>query len=159
MMCLDLYGQSDTNGNKVDAWTCDPSRFDATIKGQQWIVDSDAESLRSNVNPSKCLDAGDMSGDTLQIWDCNGLPQQKFKFEGAFPHPNPCKVGYIRLERAPGRFMYLGVVPHSGGDLTLSSYIQNAQTWYVCANEDQLDAHPDLHSAMGNVTAALADLP
>lgn len=149
-MCLDLYGQSASNGNRVDAWECVGNPYAATIKGQQWFLDP--QGLRSNVDPRKCVDAGDMSGKTLQIWDCNGLPQQKFSFDAMWHQVGDTGVGVIYLQRTAER-MYLSMTSPSGG-LSLTADIGGAQTWNVSPvyNENQLGAYLPVHQATGNLT-------
>ena len=65
--CLDDFGGSTTNGNKVDIWTCN------NTSSQQWtFVNGELSVL------GKCLDDSSQggSGAPLVIWTCNGHAAQ-----------------------------------------------------------------------------------
>lgn len=76
-LCLDLLGGSVNNGNPIDIWTC------SGVKGQQWLFDEGTFKIRSVIDPSKCIDAGDMKqGTQLKIYDCNIQQQQFWSWSG-----------------------------------------------------------------------------
>lgn len=69
--CLDLAGGRTENGTPIQLWEC------LGNANQEWIVQD--FQIKSAVNTSKCIDAGDMMhGTNLKLWDCNGLPQQSW---------------------------------------------------------------------------------
>ncbi|MEU4770153.1 ricin-type beta-trefoil lectin domain protein [Actinosynnema sp. NPDC023794] len=69
--CLDVTGQSQTNGTKAQLWDCNGQ------SNQKWTLTSAAE-LR--VYGGKCLDlpSNSAAGTQAQIWDCNGGANQKW---------------------------------------------------------------------------------
>ncbi|MGM1058980.1 poly(ethylene terephthalate) hydrolase family protein [Saccharothrix sp. Mg75] len=69
--CLDVTGQSQANGAKVQLWDCNGQA------NQVWTVTAESE-LR--VHDGKCLDLapGSAAGAQAQIWDCNGGANQKW---------------------------------------------------------------------------------
>jgi Ricin-type beta-trefoil lectin domain len=70
-MCLDVTNKSNSNGAKVQVWTCSGN------PNQQWTVSSAGE-LR--VFGDKCLDApSGNNGTQLQIWTCWGGSNQKWQ--------------------------------------------------------------------------------
>jgi hypothetical protein len=65
--CLDLFGQMTQDGTPIDLWECS-----AGLLGQQWSFDAGSWKIRSAVNSSKCVDAGDMNVSTkLTLNDCD----------------------------------------------------------------------------------------
>merc|ERR1712232_144426 len=49
---------------------------------QKWTFVADSWQIAYAGDPSKCLGAGIMDGNTpLQIWDCNGMSQQKWGYD------------------------------------------------------------------------------
>lgn len=51
--------------------------------GQQWRFWDNTWQIASAEDTSKCIDAGQMqAGSPLQLWDCNGYPQQAFGYDG-----------------------------------------------------------------------------
>ncbi|MFL5577633.1 MAG: RICIN domain-containing protein, partial [Gemmatimonadaceae bacterium] len=70
-ICLDVANKSNSNGAKVQVWTCSGN------SNQQWTVTSAGE-LR--VFGDKCLDAPSATnGSQLQIWSCWGGANQKWQ--------------------------------------------------------------------------------
>lgn len=134
-LCLDLYGQNTTNGNKVDVWECVGSPQHATLKGQQWIFNAGSYQIQSNVDPRKCVDAGDMEeGFGLKIWDCNGTPQQKW----GFSHRPTANLGKIYLTTSGSDVV--GYMGSAGGDGKAGNQVTftkkdywHSETWYLTA--------------------------
>jgi hypothetical protein len=69
--CLDVTGQSQTNGAKIQLWDCNGQ------SNQKWTA-TGASELR--VYDGKCLDLAPNSaaGTQAQVWDCNGGANQKW---------------------------------------------------------------------------------
>jgi hypothetical protein len=65
------------------------------VPQQQWIADGDVASgaplhLQNARFPGMCLDADATNGGNgtqLQLWQCNGSPQQTWYFRGGPPYP------------------------------------------------------------------------
>jgi hypothetical protein len=78
--CLDVSFEGVTNGSKVALYDC----IDGAV-AQQWQRTS-LGGLR-NPHAGLCLDVpaekATINGTQLQIWDCNGSPQQSFTFDHA----------------------------------------------------------------------------
>ncbi|MFI6686435.1 ricin-type beta-trefoil lectin domain protein [Streptomyces sp. NPDC050485] len=73
-MCLNVVWGGHDNGTKVEIYDCQP-----WSQGEQWLPQADG-SLK-NVLTGKCLDDlgfNTNNGTQLGIWDCNGLPNQKW---------------------------------------------------------------------------------
>jgi mannan endo-1,4-beta-mannosidase len=71
--CLDVTGQSQSNGAKTQLWDCNGQT------NQRWTLTTAAE-LR--VYDSKCLElpANAAAGTQAQIWDCTGGANQKWSY-------------------------------------------------------------------------------
>jgi len=73
--CLNLPGKDTSNGNIVEVGPCE-------VPISSWFFDADSWQIQFQVEPTKCLDAGDMSeGSQIMIWDCNGMSQQKWGYD------------------------------------------------------------------------------
>merc|ERR1711971_1306211 len=73
--CIDLSNGELSNGNTIEVWTCN-----TVGANQNWFYSEG--SIRSGRDQSKCIDMGDMKqGTKLQIWDCNGQPQQLVNYD------------------------------------------------------------------------------
>lgn len=74
--CLDIVGGGTANQTPVQIYSCNSS-----APNQQWVLRADG----SVFNPAsgRCLDApSGATGVQLQIYDCNGGPNQKFSIPG-----------------------------------------------------------------------------
>jgi len=83
---LTLPNGDTTNGSPIILeFDCNPFPHHCGDEGhtpQEWTFDADSWSIRYRADPSKCIDAGDMSqGAQPFIWDCNGLSQQKWGWD------------------------------------------------------------------------------
>jgi hypothetical protein len=68
LYCLDLYGGQKRAGSPIDIWTCDVNN----PKGQLWYFDEGTFKIRSALDPSICIDAGDTKqGSALIINACS----------------------------------------------------------------------------------------
>jgi hypothetical protein len=68
LYCLDMYGGQTRAGSPVDIWTCDANN----PKGQLWYFDEGTFKIRSALDSTKCIAAGDMKqGTKLTIEDCS----------------------------------------------------------------------------------------
>lgn len=77
-MCLDLPGGNVQNGQPLWQWECIPG-----AENQQWHFDDNTWKITSALNPNMCIDAGMMEeGSVLMLWECNGLDQQVFGYDG-----------------------------------------------------------------------------
>jgi beta-glucosidase len=86
-LCLDIAGDSDTNGTKVDIYTCNGT------DGQQWTLKPN-NTVQAD---GKCLDAiggGTANGTKVDLYDCNGTGAQVWipQADGALlnPQSNAC---------------------------------------------------------------------
>jgi hypothetical protein len=74
--CLDLYGDSTTNGTQVDEYSCNGSA------AQSFTIAGEGSGLVSFKNANgKCIDlsgSGTADGTKVQGWDCNGTVAQEF---------------------------------------------------------------------------------
>ena len=71
-LCLDLAGDNNSNGTKVEIYTCNGTN------GQQWTEEPDG-TIRAD---GKCLDVsggGTANGTPVQIYDCNGTGAQVWR--------------------------------------------------------------------------------
>ncbi len=79
--CLDVPGGSLANGNKIQIWACVPNS-----PHQKWRMNSDNTITPTGLGIAglkKCLDIKDINfnpGAQIQLWDCNGGPNQKWKY-------------------------------------------------------------------------------
>jgi beta-glucosidase len=81
-LCLDLAGDNNTNGTKVEVYTCNGTN------GQQWTVEPDG-TVRAD---GKCLDiaAGGTANNTLvDLYDCNGTGAQVWQPQASGALLNP----------------------------------------------------------------------
>jgi Ricin-type beta-trefoil lectin domain len=84
--CLDVTGGVNANGTKIQLWAC--LNGDAN---QQWQPEPNGELV--NPETGRCLDNYDVAstnygtdnGTQLDIWSCNGNPNQQW----ALPYPQP----------------------------------------------------------------------
>ena len=70
--CLDVTGQSTTNGTQLQLWDCSGN------SGERFTYTS---SKQLQVYGNKCLDAsgrGTTNGTAVIIWDCNGQTNQQW---------------------------------------------------------------------------------
>ncbi|WP_426518895.1 arabinofuranosidase catalytic domain-containing protein [Diaminobutyricibacter sp. McL0618] len=89
--CMDVAG-ADVGGNGavVDVWDChNAATFYPLDRDQQWTVNSD-QTIRTL---GRCLDIvnnGNTPGAKMQLWDCNGVPGQKWvpQSNGSLLNPN-----------------------------------------------------------------------
>ncbi len=89
--CVDTAG-ADVGGNgaAIDVWDChNAATFFPLDKDQQWTVNSD-QTIRTL---GRCLDIvnnGNTPGAKMQLWDCNGVPGQKWvpQSNGSLLNPN-----------------------------------------------------------------------
>jgi hypothetical protein len=68
--CVDNFGNTTTNGNKIDLWDCNGGL------AQQWTLANGA--LQNN---GKCMDVTGQSttdGALVELWDCNGGTNQQW---------------------------------------------------------------------------------
>jgi beta-glucosidase len=75
-LCLDLSGDNNTDGSKVEIYTCNGTN------GQQWTVEPDG-TVRAD---AKCLDVtggGTANGTLIDLYSCNGTGAQTWQ-----PQPN-----------------------------------------------------------------------
>jgi hypothetical protein len=80
--CMDDTGNSSTNGNKIQIWTCNGGA------SQNWAFypDTDPGDAGEVVIHDKCLDVvngGTANGSKLQLWSCNGRTSQQWYIVGA----------------------------------------------------------------------------
>jgi hypothetical protein len=72
--CLDVPGQVETNGTRVEIWDCNGGA------NQQWTQPSNGA---LQVYGTKCLDVlnqATTAGSPVAIWDCNGGANQRWTF-------------------------------------------------------------------------------
>ncbi|MCB9317240.1 MAG: ricin-type beta-trefoil lectin domain protein [Lewinellaceae bacterium] len=81
-LCVDLNQSNTSNGNNIQLYNCN------STNAQKWIYDGMTQSIRSVINPDKCMQIvkntdGNVYGkrSNVQIWDCNGSDVQKFQVE------------------------------------------------------------------------------
>ncbi|TNE47009.1 MAG: hypothetical protein EP344_19865, partial [Bacteroidetes bacterium] len=81
-LCIDLSQSNTSNGNNIQLYNCNGTN------AQKWIFDGMTQTIRSVVNPDKCMQIvkntdGNVYGkrSNVQIWDCNGSDVQKFQVE------------------------------------------------------------------------------
>lgn len=74
--CLDLPDGNAFNGANLQVWDCNG------MFNQQWIWTDGSNIIRPQVDPSKCVEAGQWgNGKQLFLWDCNGQPQQNLMYD------------------------------------------------------------------------------
>ncbi|MCB9345653.1 MAG: ricin-type beta-trefoil lectin domain protein [Lewinellaceae bacterium] len=77
-LCIDLNQSNTDNGNNIKLYTCNGSN------AQKWIFDGMTKSVRSVVNPGKCMqielntDGAYGKRSNVDIQDCNGSAAQQF---------------------------------------------------------------------------------
>ncbi|MCB9053611.1 MAG: ricin-type beta-trefoil lectin domain protein [Lewinellaceae bacterium] len=77
-LCIDLSQSITNNGNNIQLYNCNGTN------AQKWIYDGMTKSIRSVVNPDKCIqiekntDGVYGKRSNVQIWDCNGSAAQQF---------------------------------------------------------------------------------
>jgi len=72
--CMDVQNGDASRGNALIVSNCDEGQ-----QSQGWWFDDSVPHLTHATNNDLCVDSGDAtSGHTLQLWDCNGAPQQFF---------------------------------------------------------------------------------
>ena len=80
-LCIDLSQSNTSNGNNIQLWDCNGTN------AQKWIYDGMTQSIRSVVNPDKCMqieynsDGAYGKRSNVQIYDCNGSNAQLFLIE------------------------------------------------------------------------------
>lgn len=75
--CVEVKDSKHDNGAELWLWDCGKHK-----SRQQWMFSDGAIMLGDN---SKCADAPDRgNGAHIQIWDCNGLPQQMWGYDSQF---------------------------------------------------------------------------
>ncbi len=77
-LCIDLSSSNTSNGNNIQLYNCNGTN------AQKWIYDGMTQSIRSVVNPDKCMQI-DKNGDgvygkrsNVEIHDCDGSQEQLF---------------------------------------------------------------------------------
>lgn len=85
-LCLDIASDSNTNGTKVDIYTCNGTN------GQQWTLEPD-NTIQAD---GKCLDVvggGTANGTLVDLYDCNGTGAQVWvpQPDGALVNPQSGK--------------------------------------------------------------------
>ena len=87
--CLDLEQASTSNGTKIQLYDCNYT------PAQMWLKESATSGsaiLHSSLDYGKCVDMSyndlyaPANGAQVQIWDCNGLPQQEWRVESRHGH-------------------------------------------------------------------------
>ncbi|MCB9345654.1 MAG: ricin-type beta-trefoil lectin domain protein [Lewinellaceae bacterium] len=77
-LCIELNQSNTDNGNNIQLYTCNGSN------AQKWIYDGMTQTIRSVVNPGKCMqielntDLAYGKRSNVDIYDCNGSDVQKF---------------------------------------------------------------------------------
>ena len=77
-LCIDLIDSNTDNGNNIQLWGCNGSN------AQKWLYDGISQSIRSVVNPDKCMqiekntDGVYGKRSNVNIYDCNGSAVQQF---------------------------------------------------------------------------------
>lgn len=71
-LCLDVYGGKADDGTKIDVWTC------GGVKGQQFYFDAGTFKIRSVLDETKCVDAGDMKQGTPLVLNTCSLDKSQF---------------------------------------------------------------------------------
>lgn len=84
---LNLLGGDTSNGNEVGIW----GGWDTNHMGQHWMLDDDSSAIYMNgTSPRKCLQSrSSAQGDAVEIWDCNGEKNQKWKYVVPDPNADP----------------------------------------------------------------------
>ena len=81
-LCIDLIDSNTDNGNNIQLWGCNGSN------AQKWLYDGMTKSIRSVVNPDKCMqimpntDGVYGKRSNVEIHDCNGSGPQQFLIQG-----------------------------------------------------------------------------
>jgi hypothetical protein len=76
-LCLSSHATA-PNGEDAFGWECDEAFDD-----QEWLYDPGARSLSiapATGGPRRCLDVDTLNMTTVQTWDCNGWPNQRWYF-------------------------------------------------------------------------------
>ncbi|MCB9331074.1 MAG: ricin-type beta-trefoil lectin domain protein [Lewinellaceae bacterium] len=77
-LCIDLSQSNTNNGNNIQLWGCNGT------DAQKWIYDGMTKSIRSVINPDKCMqieyntDGAYGKRANVDIYDCNGSAAQLF---------------------------------------------------------------------------------
>ncbi|MCB9317236.1 MAG: ricin-type beta-trefoil lectin domain protein [Lewinellaceae bacterium] len=77
-LCIDLNSSNTNNGNNIQLWGCN------NTNAQKWIYDGMMQSIRSVINPDKCMqieyntDGVYGKRANVDIHDCNGSAAQQF---------------------------------------------------------------------------------
>ncbi len=77
-LCIDLSQSNTSNGNNIQLYNCNGTN------AQKWMYDGLTQSIRSVVNPDKCMQIEKNSDgvygkrSNVQIYDCNGSDAQLF---------------------------------------------------------------------------------
>ncbi|MCB9053607.1 MAG: RICIN domain-containing protein [Lewinellaceae bacterium] len=77
-LCIDLSQSSTSNGNNIQLYSCNGTN------AQKWLYDGISQSIRSVVNPDKCMqiekntDGVYGKRSNVNIYDCNGSDAQQF---------------------------------------------------------------------------------
>ncbi|MEZ5038692.1 MAG: ricin-type beta-trefoil lectin domain protein [Saprospiraceae bacterium] len=77
-LCIDLRDSNTDNGNNIQLWGCNGA------DAQKWLYDGLTKSIRSVVNPGKCMqiekntDGVYGKRSNVNIYDCNGSDAQQF---------------------------------------------------------------------------------
>ena len=77
-LCIDLSSSNTDNGNNIQLYNCNGSN------AQKWLYDGMTKSIRSVVNPDKCMqieyntDGAYGKRSNVNIYDCNGSDVQQF---------------------------------------------------------------------------------
>ena len=77
-LCIDLSSSNTSNGNNIQLYNCNGTN------AQKWIYDGMTQTIRSVINPDKCMQIEKNSDSVygkrsnVEIWDCNGSSVQQF---------------------------------------------------------------------------------
>ncbi|MCB0534929.1 MAG: ricin-type beta-trefoil lectin domain protein [Lewinellaceae bacterium] len=81
-LCIDLSQSNTSNGNNIQLYNCN------STNAQKWIYDGMTKSIRSVINPDKCMqiekntDGVYGKRSNVDIQDCNGSEAQQFLIQG-----------------------------------------------------------------------------
>jgi hypothetical protein len=110
--CLSLKGGNSTDGNTLELWECDSNPH-----AHQWYMnyaakDSDYLTIEYKHGFSRtCIDLGSavyINGNPIDVWSCNGLPQQRWRTSASSilptpapgpptPHPTPAPTRIVHF--------------------------------------------------------------
>ncbi|KAK1221241.1 hypothetical protein PQX77_015949 [Marasmius sp. AFHP31] len=112
--CLDVKDGINTDGAKLQLWTCEPGNTN-----QLWISVKDQTYNWAGTN--KCIDLTDgniADGNQLQLWTCVGEPgsdNQKFEFTTRIPNDRSDRPELISAGPSPPRDVCLMATSNTDG--------------------------------------------